>query len=215
MASSKAAGRISWRGEIVSIQPRIRMRRSFDQRDHSYHGYVLGIRGTMGLDDESTFLVGIGEGARKKHAFRVGDKITGVSVPVATPELETAGFYKTSGLKRQVRAPSDDESAVGPSPSPPFYVPVPPLADYRSHGHRRLDAMRYEEKCSTCAWGCRMPVEIIRDHWDRDRSSDNLTRRMETFCYGPVDCSFYKAGPKRKVRGRAPNRRTTHLLEVV
>jgi hypothetical protein len=25
---------------------------------------------------------------------------------------------------------------------------------------------------------------------------------METFCYGPKSCSFYKAGPMRKVPGR-------------
>ena len=47
-----------------------------------------------------------------------------------------------------------------------------------------------------------MPTEIIRDPWDRDRGTDNVSRRMETYCYGPEDCSFYKAGPKRKVHGR-------------
>ena len=198
MAGSKSPDKISWRGEIISIQPRIRMRRSFDQRDHSYHGYVLGMRGTMGLGEESTFLIAIGEGAQVKHAFRVGDRISGVSMAVADPELETAGYYKTSGLKRLVRAVPPDKS----TPAPPFHAPVPPLADYRAHGHRRLDAKVYEERCSTCAWGCRMPVEIIRDHWDRDRGPDNVSRRMETFCYGPVDCSLYRAGPKRKVRGR-------------
>ena len=84
----------------------------------------------------------------------------------------------------------------------PFHLLAPELAAYRQHGHRRLDARTYESKCTTCVWGCKMPVEIIRDHWNRSRGPDNVTRRFETFCYGPADCTFYKAGPKRTVRGR-------------
>lgn len=30
----------------------------------------------------------------------------------------------------------------------------------------------------------------------------NVPRQMETFCYGPKECVFYKPGPVRKVRGR-------------
>ena len=36
----------------------------------------------------------------------------------------------------------------------------------------------------------------------RPLAADNVTWRMETFCYGPKECSVYKAGPKRKVPGR-------------
>ena len=43
-----------------------------------------------------------------------------------------------------------------------------------------------------------MPVEIIVDHWD----PKNKRYRFETFCYGPLSCSLYKAGPTRKVPGR-------------
>lgn len=49
-----------------------------------------------------------------------------------------------------------------------------------------------------CIWGCRMPVEIIIDHWNPDRRK----YRFETFCYGPKSCRFYRAGPTRKVPGR-------------
>ena len=44
-----------------------------------------------------------------------------------------------------------------------------------------------------------MPVEIIIDHWDR---YGKRKYRYETFCYGPLNCKLYKAGPNRKVEGR-------------
>jgi len=34
-------GKVTWFGRIASIQPRIRLMRSFDERSHSYLGYVL------------------------------------------------------------------------------------------------------------------------------------------------------------------------------
>ena len=43
-----------------------------------------------------------------------------------------------------------------------------------------------------------MAVEIIVDHWN-----PTLRRyRYETFCYGPLSCSLYRAGGTRKVPGR-------------
>jgi hypothetical protein len=43
-----------------------------------------------------------------------------------------------------------------------------------------------------------MPVDIITDQW-----KPHLRQyRQETFCYGPLSCRLYKAGPRRKVRGR-------------
>ena len=53
----------------------------------------------------------------------------------------------------------------------------------------------------------KMPTEIVKDQWNRSRDPDNVTWRMESFCYGPETCGFYKAGPKRKVRGR-----TAHMV---
>ena len=58
--------KITWQGTLVSVQSRIRLLRSFDQRNHSYLGYALRIQGTIG-DEEREFLVGIGKGAQSKH----------------------------------------------------------------------------------------------------------------------------------------------------
>lgn len=45
--------KIQWRGTLTSVQPRIRLSRSFDQRSHSYLGYVLRIDAVeTALDDE-------------------------------------------------------------------------------------------------------------------------------------------------------------------
>ena len=69
---------------------------------------------------------------------------------------------------------------------------------YRERGHRRLAAAIYDSKCSSCIWGCAMPVEMIIDKWKPERRR----YRTETFCYGPLSCSRYKPGPTRKVPGR-------------
>jgi len=196
--SPASQGKVAWRGRVVSVQSRIRLLRSFDERTHSYLGYVLGIEGTLGIREAISFRIALGEGANEKHRFRVGDEISGVSVPVADPELESAGYYKTSALV--VRARTNDDTP--PDPVPPYHDPAPPLALYRARGHRRLDPSTYAAKCSTCVWGCRMPVEMVIDHWNRSRSRDNVRRRMETFCYGPEDCPAYRAGPVRRVPGR-------------
>ncbi|MCP4007658.1 MAG: hypothetical protein GY725_26045, partial [bacterium] len=50
--------KVSWSGTVLSVQPRIRLTRSFDERQHSYLGYVLHIDGKIG-DEERTFTVGV------------------------------------------------------------------------------------------------------------------------------------------------------------
>ena len=47
----------AWQGVLLSVQPRIRLTRSFDQRSHSYLGYALRVRGAIG-NDAHEFLVG-------------------------------------------------------------------------------------------------------------------------------------------------------------
>jgi hypothetical protein len=70
------AARLAWSGEVVAVQPRIRLLRSFDQRNHAYPGYALFLRGTLnGIVRE--FSVGLGPGAQAKHAFRAGDSARG------------------------------------------------------------------------------------------------------------------------------------------
>jgi len=154
-----AVEKIPWHGLLTSVQPRIRLGRSFDQR---------------------------------KHQFQVGDTVSGEALPVADPRLETVEFYKVSNLKDTVR------EVVEETPPPPWRGVPPPLSVYRERGHRRLAARTYEEKCTTCIWGCQMAVEMIIDHWNPSKRR----YRTETFCYGPRACPLYRSGPERKVPGR-------------
>jgi hypothetical protein len=183
--------KIGWSGRIVAVQPRIRLMRSFDERQHSYLGYVLRIDGTCG-DVSGEFQIAIGKAAQKKHRFRANMDVSGLSAPVPDLRLETAGFYKTSGLR--VLKDTEGEHIA----DPPFQGVPSDLETYRNRGHHRLYTRTYESKCSTCIWGCRMPVEIIIDHWNPSQKR----YRFETFCYGPKSCSIYRAGPTRKVPGR-------------
>lgn len=183
--------KIAFSGLVVGVQPRIRLTRSFDQRSHTYQGYVLRIDGNVG-SEQRTVLVAIGEAAQEKHQFRAADRVRGEGVPVADPETEIAELYKVSKL---VVIERGVDAAM---PSPPWLGLPPALDVYRARGHRRLDARTFADKCTTCIWGCRMPVEMIIDQWNPSKRR----YREETFCYGPLACSLYKAGATRKVPGR-------------
>ena len=63
------------------VQSRIRLTRSFDQRYHTYLGYVLSVAGVAG-DSEGEFTVALGKGAQAKHGFRAEDEASGASQPV-------------------------------------------------------------------------------------------------------------------------------------
>ena len=190
-SSGGAVERVAWHGVLTSVQPRIRLTRSFDERSHTYLGYTLRVKGAE-AGTEQEILVAVGKGAQAKHGFRVGDAVAGEGVPVADPRMETAALYKVTKLKLVARS---DSSPVDPPP----WIGVPPsLEVYRDRGHRRLAARTFDTKCSSCLWGCRMPVEMIIDHWNPSQRR----YRTETFCYGPLSCSFYKPGPTRRVPGR-------------
>jgi hypothetical protein len=106
--------------------------------------------------------------------------------------VESVEYYKVSGLSV---SGIKEEAQI----DVPLWHGIPPnLEIYRSRGHRRLSARTYESKCSSCIWGCKMPVIITVDHWNPEQRQ----YRFETFCYGPKSCSFYKPGPTRKVPGR-------------
>jgi hypothetical protein len=185
------AEKIQWRGLLTSVQPRIRLTRSFDERSHTYLGYALRVYGIVGGENRE-FLVGVGKGTHAKQQFRVGCDVSGECLPVADPRLENVEFYKVSKL--EVRDPPAERA-----PEPPPWLGVPPeLPVYRRRGHRRLDARTYSGRCSSCIWGCRMAVEMIVDQW----KPQERRYRHETFCYGPRSCRLYKAGPTRKVPGR-------------
>ncbi len=183
--------KIAWEGEVLSAQPRIRLTRSFDQRSHSYLGYVLRIRGALG-GEAREFVIALGKGAHEKHQFQSGDRVSGLGMHTLDTRLETADLYKVSKLKVIGRGHQRSDE-------PPPFLGVPPALEvYRERGHRRLAAVTYSTKCTACIWGCEMAVEMIIDQWN-----PSVRRyRRETFCYGPKSCPFYKAGPTRKVPGR-------------
>jgi hypothetical protein len=183
--------KVEWEGAVLSVQPRIRLLRSFDQRSHSYLGYVLRVRGALG-GEARELAVALGKGAHEKHQLRAGDQVSGKGEPVPDPRAETADLYKVSGLAVIARA---GEVVADP---PPFLGVPPALEVYRERGHRRLASRTYTTRCWACIWACEMAVEMIVDHWN-----PSVRRyRRETFCYGPKSCSLYRAGPTRKVPGR-------------
>ena len=55
----KAVDKIDWTGTVLGIQPRIRLTRSYDERMHSYLGYMLRLEGSVS-SDEAKFSVGLG-----------------------------------------------------------------------------------------------------------------------------------------------------------
>lgn len=183
--------KIDWEGDVLSVQPRIRLSRSFDQRTHAYLGYVMRIRGAL-AGQPKDFVVALGSETYAKLEIRIGDRVAGKGEPVADPRLETADLYKVSALTVIARG---GDAVAKP---PPFLGVPPPLETYRARGHRRLAARTYATKCTTCMWGCEMAVEMIVDPWN-----PSVRRyRRETFCYGPKSCPCYSAGPTRKVPGR-------------
>lgn len=141
---------------MTSVQPRIRLTRSFDESSHTYLGFALRVNGSVG-DETREFWVGVGKGAQTRHEFEVDVIVAGECHPVADPRLETVEFYKVSKL-----AVGERGERRGCQPPPWLGVP-PELPVYRARGHRRLDARTYDAKCSTCLWGCRMAVEMIID----------------------------------------------------
>jgi hypothetical protein len=186
-----ADDKLAWQGTIIAVQPRIRLTRSFDERYHSYLGYMLRLQGQLDRE-EGEFLIGIGKAAQAKHEYQVGVRASGRSEPVADIRLEPVEYYKTAGLKVMQQASSEEQDP------PPWHGVPPTLEVYRERGHRRLSARTYSSKCSSCIWGCQMAVEMIVDHWNPQQRR----YRYETFCYGPKSCPLYKAGPTRKVPGR-------------
>ncbi len=143
----------NFKGIITSIQPRIRLTRSFDEASHIYLGYASKIAGT--IDNQQTiFSIGIGKAAQAKFNFKVNDIISGECLPVLDPDMEPVDYYKVSKLSKI------SEGEAG-STSTPWELVPPELEVYRERGHRRLAARTYEAKCNSCMWAARMPVEII------------------------------------------------------
>ena len=67
--------------------------RSYDERSHTYLGYVLILNGIVEGVSQN-FIVAIGKAAQEKHGFQTGDQIEGLAEPVADERQETAKYYK-------------------------------------------------------------------------------------------------------------------------
>ena len=85
--------KVAWSGTIAAVQPRIRLIRCDDERQHSYHGYVLRIEGTCG-GESGEVMVAVGRAAHAKHRFRVGMEVSGLAVPVADPQHRDGGVVQ-------------------------------------------------------------------------------------------------------------------------
>ena len=91
--------KVEWEGEVISVQPRIRLNRSFDERNHGYLGYSIQVDGTI-AGVRKTFWLGIGKAAQGKHQFQFGVGAEGKARPVADSRMEAVDYYKASGLTR-------------------------------------------------------------------------------------------------------------------
>jgi len=69
----------TFKGTIISIQPRTRLTRSFDEASHTYLGYAITLEGEI-EKNSTTFSVGIGKAAHVKYQFKVNDVISGECV---------------------------------------------------------------------------------------------------------------------------------------
>src|SRR5579859_250504 len=175
-------------GRIVAVQPRIRLLRSFDQRQHNYPGYALLIESAA---DGKQVWIGVGPAAHAKFGFCAGGNFSAEVEPVANPDLEAVDYYKAAKIRF---APGNSRQG----PPPPWFGVPPDSPTYRARGHRRLDSNAYDSVCHHCIWGCRMAVEMTIDQWNPEKKQ----YRKETFCYGPKSCAKYQAGPVREVPGR-------------
>jgi hypothetical protein len=110
LSKNSEGKKIVWQGVLLSVQPRIRLTRSFDQRSHTYLGYSLKVRGRVGSEPRE-FLVGVGQGAHTRHHFRTGNALSGDALPIPDPRLETVEFYKVSKFELLVH------TSVGPPAS--------------------------------------------------------------------------------------------------
>ena len=63
--STTKKDKVEWTGRITAVQPRIRLMRSFDERSHSYQGYVLRVEGAVG-GEADVFQIAIGKAAHPK-----------------------------------------------------------------------------------------------------------------------------------------------------
>lgn len=106
-------GTMRWHGTLTGIQPRIRLNRSFDERWETYLGYVLRIQGHV-REQAQAFSVGITEALHAHHQLQVGDTLSGVALPVASPDLDPVDYDQTTSI-----------TMIRPAPPRPRMAPRP------------------------------------------------------------------------------------------
>ena len=121
-----------WSGVVMSIQPRVRLLRSFDQRSDTYLGYVVRLAGSVDGEPRS-FAIAIGEAAHARHRIKVGTALSGMGVPVPDARRETAELYKIDEPFRQRdgRFFKDRPGANGELWTFVFGITLPPV--HRNH----------------------------------------------------------------------------------
>jgi len=191
MLADRMTGLVFFPGVILAVQPRVLLHRSFDERPEEYPGYALRASGRF-EDRPRVFLVAISESDQERVRLQAGDHIEGEAQWVYDRRTEISDLAGVTDLQATARV--SGRPRKGP---PKLGIPVT-LREYRDRGFRRLDEQTFGTKCDTCVWACEMAVEMIIDHWNRS----NVDWRTESFCFGPLNCRRYRAGPTRTVPGR-------------
>ncbi len=83
--------KVTFTGTLISVKARIRLLRSFDQiPTQQYQGYTLILDGEVGGEPRPQFKVAIGPKVHEEHQFRIGNRVSGMAVPVSDTEAEWA-----------------------------------------------------------------------------------------------------------------------------
>lgn len=187
--SKNTSTKVNWQGKIVSIQPRTKVWRYLtDNRTHYHLGYNIFIEG-QSSDFKKQFTVAISEKRQLKGLFRIGDMLEGTAWTKKYEEREFADYYRAGSIKLLDRINVEFEVI------PPPWIMIPPsIQTYEDRGAKMLSKSLWETKCFKCIWANMANVEI---QWDFDK--DIKKYRLETFCYGPKSCKYYKMGKPRAV----------------
>lgn len=95
----------TFKGKIISIQPRIRLLRSFDEASHTYLGYAITLEGEIN-NQHNTFSIGIGKAAHAKYQFKVNDVISGSVFQSLILILNLHNTTKYLSSKSSLKVPS-------------------------------------------------------------------------------------------------------------